>query len=343
MHPGATDPRTTAQGVLRAPEWLCHRYDATQDAFQFRRVPRAKRNAAFLTDEYLGPADEIVAVPRTVTQADAAAAAPGRVHFIFHSAFCASTMLCHALDVAGSASALSEPVVINDLVGWRQRGADPRTHGRVMGEALRLLARPFAPGEAVIVKPSNIVNPIAAGLLTLRPDAQALLLHAPLRTFLISVAHKGLWCRLWVRELLERLLADQAVRLGFEPRDYFRQSDLQVAAVGWLAQHALFHALAQRFGAGRIATLDSDRLTDAPEHGVAAVARHFGLSTGAAPHPALTRDSKTGAAFATGQRARDHAATYAAHRAEIDMVCDWAGVIAKQQGIALDLPLPIAL
>ena len=46
------------------------------------------------------------------------------IHFIFHSAFCASTMLVRALDVPGSAMGISEPVILNDMVGWRRRGAE---------------------------------------------------------------------------------------------------------------------------------------------------------------------------------------------------------------------------
>src|SRR3546814_1863477 len=80
--------------------------------------------------------------------------------------------------------------------------------GRVMDGALAMLARSFAPDEAVIVQPSNIFNPLARGALTLRPEARAILLYAPLRAFLLSVARKGMWCRLWCRELLESYLAD---------------------------------------------------------------------------------------------------------------------------------------
>src|SRR3546814_8328819 len=100
-------------------------------------------------------------------------------------------------------------------------------------------------------------------MMALRPDTKALLLHAPLPEFLLSVARKGLWCRLWARELLEGLIRENLVDLGFETRDYFRLSDLQVAAVGWLAQQRLFIALANRFP-DRVRTLDSERLLAEP-------------------------------------------------------------------------------
>lgn len=340
MRIAGDEPGPAIDDIVRDPEWLCQRYDPASDTFRFRRVARARRSAVpFLTDQLLGEDPGVVLPRRAVPQPQGPVAGP---HFIFHSAFCASTMLCHALDVAGSASSLSEPVVINDLVGWRQRGAAAREHGVVTAQTLQLLARPFSPDEAVVVKPSNVVNPLAAGLMTLSPASRAILLHAPLHTFLTSVAHKGLWCRLWVRELLERLLADRAIDLGFEPREYLRQTDLQIAAVGWLAQHALFHAMTTRFGGTRIATLDSELLATDPVPTIAAVRRHLGLAQGDVSPTAITRDSKTGGAFVPGQRERDHAVTYAAHRDEIDKVHDWALAVANGRGIALELPLPLA-
>ena len=329
----------SARDVPRDAEWLAHRYDPEHDAFHYRHVPRARHaDVPFLTDDYLGRAERVEIIAR----ADAMAATPpGTLHFVFHSAFCASTMLARALDVPGVAMGLSEPVLLNDLAGWRRRGAEPRQYGRVLADAMAQLARPFGPGEAVIVKPSNVINPLIAGLLTLRPDAKAVLLHAPLPVFLASVARKGLWCRLWVRELLEGLLQDGIVDLGFEPRDYFRQTDLQVAAIGWLAQHALFAKVADRFGAERVATVNSDRLTHSPAGVVADVARHLGLSIPRERiegHRAFTRDSKTGEDFVIGQREREHEAARAAHGDEIEKVEVWAITVAKSAGVSLMLP-----
>jgi len=325
--------------IMRDSEWLAHRYDPGHDAFHFRRVARADRGLIpFLTDDHLGGAGEPVILARSDCMA--AASNPAPLHFLFHSAYCASTMLAQALDQPGIATSLSEPVLLNDMVGWRRRGADPHAHGRVMHDALAMLGRPFTPGEAVVVKPSNIFNPLARGALTLRPDARAILLHAPLRAFLLSVARKGMWCRLWCRELLESYLADGYVDLGFEVRDYFRQSDLQVAAVGWLAQQRAFADLAA-WAPGRIATLDSETLTGAPAATVLATASHFGLAAdpdGIAAHPALARNSKSGAAFAPGERQRDLAAAEAAYGEEIEQVFGWAVVVADQAGIPMTLP-----
>lgn len=329
--------------IVRDAEWLAHRYDPGHDAFHFRRVARtARQSVPFLTDLHLGEEG----TPVVLRRAECRAATVGDtrpLHFLFHSAYCASTMLIQALDRPGSATTLSEPVLLNDMVGWRRRGADPRVHGRTMDDALAMLARGFEAGEAVVVKPSNIFNPLARGALMLRPQARAILLYAPLRIFLLSVARKGMWCRLWCRELLEGYLADGYVQLGFEPRDYFRQSDLQVAAVGWLAQQQAFAALIDG-GPDRIASLDSETLTADPVAAVAAAMDHYGLPgdrTDLDAHPALRRNSKSGAPFAAGERQRDLAAAEAAYGEEIEQVAVWAEEVATQAAIPLDLPRPL--
>lgn len=326
--------------IVNDAGWLAHRYDPGHDAFHFRRVDRAARAAVpFLTDLHLGEEPS----PVVLRRADCRTAAKGHptpLHFLFHSAYCASTMLAHALDQPGVATSLSEPVLLNDMVGWRRRGANPRDHAAVMDDALALIGRSFTADEAVIVKPSNIFNPLARGALMLRPEARAILLYAPLRDFLLSVARKGMWCRLWCRELLEGYLTDGFVQLGFDARDYFRQSDLQVAAVGWLAQQQAFAALLA-WAPDRIASLDSAALTSDPIAAVVAAMDHLGLDSdraAIADHPALGRNSKSGAPFAAGERKRDLAAAEAAYGEEIAQVVGWAEAVADQAGIPLSLP-----
>jgi hypothetical protein len=178
--------------------------------------------------------------------------------------------------------------------------------------------------------------------MSLRPEARAVLLYSPLPEYLLSVARKGLWCRLWTRELLEGLLQDGLVDLGFEPRDFFRQSDLQVAAVGWLAQQALFGRLARNLGPARIASLDSETLTKAPAATVAKVARHLGLPAASyEDHPAYARNSKSGGDFAPGERQDDQIRTRQAYGDEIDMVISWANAVAQNAGVATELPNPL--
>lgn len=327
---------------LTDPEWYAHRFVESDDAFRFVRLERARHaGVPFLTDEYLGDLGPSQDVP---TAQVLAALGKRPLHFLFHSAFCGSTMLTRALDRPGMAMGLSEPLTLNDMIGFRRRGADGRAVARASDAALRLLARPYGAGEAVVVKPSNLVNPLAELLLALQPEAKAVFLHAPLETFLISVVRKGLHCRLWVRELLEGYLREGYVDLGFENEDWFRLSDLQVAAVGWLAQHARFQQLAEKLGNGRIAALDANRMLADPAQAIAAVTGHFGLNCDAATvaeivaGPAFARHSKSGASFTPEAREAEYAAARAAHGEEIGMVMAWAEKVGELAGVPMEFP-----
>jgi hypothetical protein len=253
-------------------------------------------------------------------------------------------MFANGFDLPGLSMGLKEPVLLNDIVGFRRRGAPPVAVAERLGDALDMLARPFADDLAVVVKPSNIFNALAPASLAMRPSSKAILVHAPLSVFLLSVARKGLWCRLWCRELLEGQIADGIVELGFEPSDFFRQTDLQIAAVGWLAQQRLFHDMTQRFGPERIATLDSERLTADPGKALFAGASHFGLGEHAAAndaHRAFGTHSKFGGSFRTEDRRAEYALAQTAHGDEIEKVLIWAEAVAQSANIPLTLEHPL--
>lgn len=304
----------------------------------FRRVTREQhRQAKFLTEAALGAGPVL-----PVRRAEALAAGPvaGPIHFVFHSAFCLSTLVARAFDLPGRAMGLKEPTILNDLVGWKRRGAGWREVVGVLDGALTLLARPFGPGEAVVMKPSNVSHALAEPMLDLRPAARALLLYAPLPDYLNSIARKGLEGRLWVRTLLLGLQDDGLIDLGFDARALLGQTDLQVAATGWLAQQALFARLRGRYGA-RVVTLDSAALTARPEPAMRGLAGHFGVALDEAAlaavlaGPAFTSHSKTGERFDGAARAAEQHDAAQLHADEIGKVVVWAEAVAKAAGVAM--------
>lgn len=337
----SSDP--AIRDIMRDAQWLAHRYDPGHDAVHLRLVPRALHgDIPFLTDEHLGETD----VPLVLRLADATAHAPPRapLHFLFHSAYCCSTLLAAAMDIPGVAMGLKEPVLLNDLIGWRHRGAKGPEVARVLDASLHLLARPFGPDEAVVIKPSNLINPLIPAIMGLRSDARALLLHAPLEPYLTSIARKGMWGRLWVRDLFQKLVREGMIEpLGIAPSDYLGLTDIQVAAVGWLAQQRQFQTLCDQLGA-RVATLDSETLVARPAESLAGLARLFGLAlddaavAAIATGPVFARDAKNGATFTPGQRAEAAQRGLEVHADEVAKVAHWAMVLADNAGIALNLP-----
>jgi hypothetical protein len=343
MHSGAMTAAPDPQLRLQ-PEWLAHRYDPQHDAVHFVRADRAlRREIPFLTDEYLPSASDPIVVGREEALAAAPPAAP--IHFIFHSAYCCSTLLANAYDREGASGSLKEPIILNDLVGWQHRGGEPKRIAEILDGALRLLARPFAEGEAMVVKPSNVVNGLIPVMLAMRPEARALLLHAPLRGYLGSIANKGLWGRNWVRDLFLKQLKSGIVDLGFQPEDHLLQTDLQVAALGWLAQHRLFARLAGQYP-DRVRTLDSETLLARPADALAALDALLGLADDPAARErivgdAFSRHAKFGGAFDRDSRAADQRMAAEVHGDEIDKVATWAETVATNLGVGLALPAPL--
>ncbi len=329
--------------IVGDPLWFADRYDPGHDAFHFRRLTReVHRAATFLTDDFLPKVEAPLVIRRRDAVAAGAAQAP--MHFIFHSAFCCSTVLARAFDAPGAAMGLKEPLLFNDLVGWSHRGGSPREIAPVLDAGLALLARPFGPGEAVIVKPSNLANGLAPAMLTMRPGARALLLHAPLAVYLGSIARKGMEGRLWVRDLLVKQLREGLQGFGYKGEDYLGMTDLQVAALGWLAQQALFTRMIAEFGSDRLRTIDSESLMADPQRSMAALARFLGVTIDVAAvvaGPAFTTHSKLGSDFGTAARSAEIRATADAHADEIANVGAWAEQVAATAGIALTLPAPL--
>ena len=157
--------------MMSDPAWFPHRYDAVDDKVHLIRADRAAlRAATFLTDEFLSEASVPVVVGRTaaITQIDEIHSP----HFIFHSAYCCSTLLANALDIERVSFALKEPTILNDISGWRRRGGQPAPVLEALKSALSLLSRPMSPGEQMIIKPSNVIDALAPALMAASPGSR---------------------------------------------------------------------------------------------------------------------------------------------------------------------------
>ena len=319
---------------------LLHRYDEAADSFHFVRLDReARREATFLSDEYLPDALAPIVVARTDIADAGAARAP--LHYIFHSGFCCSTLLTRALDQPGMSSALSEPTVLRDMSGYRQRANDDDHVRIVLDQTLDLLARPFETGEAVVAKPSCTVNGLADTLLAMRADSHAVFLYAPLRLFLNSIARKGITGRLWGRELFITLQKTAHIDLGFDEEQLFGQTDLQIAGLAWLAQNRIYESLLANYGADRVASLDSETFLAHRVESLARIGRLFGLDMDTARAQAIAnsavfqRHSKFGDDFDASDRQEEQAAGESAHADEIEKVAIWVETVAE----GLNIPI----
>jgi hypothetical protein len=337
---------TTAE-LLSDPDWLPHRIDVRSGATRFVHLPRTtQRTITFLAEEYLPPGTPRADVPETDLAPYRAATAG--VHFVFHSAFCCSTLLARALDVPGHVFALKEPMVLNDLAAAQLAGTPPARVRELLDRTLALLARTAAGGEILVVKPSNVSNGLLEACLDLRPQARAVLMYSPLRDFLRSVARRGLWGRGWARQLFQTLRPLSQLDPGYSDAELFRQTDLQVAALCWLMHRAQFVRLLGRADSRRVRTLESTTLLARPAEALQAVGRLFETdgvvqeAAAIAQGPVFVQNAKSpSAAFDRSRRDQDYAQADAAYGSEIDMVVGWAEQVARHCRVPATLGSPL--
>lgn len=336
--------RAEVASIVADPSWLAWRYDARRDELHFLWLPReAHRSLVFLSDAERTKRPRRI-VPRQIAVSVAHARAP--LHLILHSGLAGSTLLARALDEEGAVMALKEPPILTDLISHRLDGAPHISAPELLGQVTTLLARPFAPGEAVVLKMSSVGNLLGPEIIAARPDTRALCLHAPLPLFLASLAGKGVPGRLGGRKMFIGLRNSGAVDFGFNEKELFELVDLQLAALAWLVIHRILGEAVRHPGPPLVRSTGSERLIADPAATLSGIAAHFGIRLDVAAliaGPRLRSHAKTGEPYDASRRLRDLQAAEAAHGDEIGMVAAWAGQVAQAMGLALELPIESAL
>ena len=329
--------------IVGDAQWLPLRIAQSLDAITFVHLPReGHREVTFLEERYLSEALPRKSLPiEAVADAMTRLAVPQAPRFIFHSSMATSTLLTRVFDLPGTSMSLAEPIVINELSAIQSRGRDVRAP---LGVVLRLLARPFSPGEGVVIKPGNSANNLMPLITELLPEMRAITVHAPLRDFLRALAKRGMFARVIYRRLYAFISRSRQLPTGFSPDDIFEQTDLQIAAMAWLLQHSEFVDMLTRHPA-QFRSLDSKVFLASKTPTLDALGKHFGLAIDAqaiSEGPVFSTHSKElGRAFSSADRDREHAATDAAHGEEIDMVAQWIDQVAEHVRVPLDLPNPL--
>jgi len=178
--------------IMMDARWFAHRFDFRKDRYEFVLMPReAHRETAFLDVRHVPGHLERMVVPRKAAARATKPRAP--LHFIFHSGMACSTLMARALDWEGSVMGLKEPVILSDVVRYNLSGAGGEDTRIALNEAMSLLARPFQPGEAVVVKSDSLSIRFAEAMLETREDSQALCLYAPLPIFLNSLVRNAVF------------------------------------------------------------------------------------------------------------------------------------------------------
>ncbi|HUP67153.1 MAG TPA: hypothetical protein VM145_02950 [Sphingomicrobium sp.] len=329
------------QAVLRDPQWLPHAFCADGSKLSFVRVTRdMHRTLPFVDERQLRDSSEwaLIGIDSLLEQLPAIKSGPA--HFVFHTAFCCSTLLVNGLAATGSVAGIKEPAIFADLMQRLERGQDLR-RTRQLELVIRLLARPFEGTKATILKPTCFASPLMPYLLATMPGARAVLLHSGVRTFLYSVAKRGLAGRKWGRQVYASSIKHAPLDLGFSPAQTWEQTDLQIAGLGWLMRRNYFNQSAARHGPRRVLQVDGDELARSPIEPLQTVAGHLGLPVAerawaaAGAGPLFHQHSKEGRPFGPRERDSESRKLRDRHQEEVEAVAQWVERIAEHRGIEL--------
>ena len=329
--------------VLTDPRWLPHLYDPRQNAALFAEISAEQREAlTFLAD--FKPASEAQAqwIPAQSLVPDIPGSVP--MHFLFHSAFCRSTLLVQALGALEALGGLSEPAIFNSMLA---QASDPKARA-IMPALLAQLAKPMAQEQAVIAKPSNFANGLIAPLLKTRTASKGILLYGSLEAFLKSVAKKGFQGRIWARKQLAHNRKTMPLDLGLDENAHYELTDLQCAALAWLLQMQQFAQLLKALP-DQLCSLDTEAFMSDKAGTIAACARWYGAEAPAeeaaaiASGPLFASHAKQGGDYAAVKAEQDAASASKIVDEEITQVAQWVDVIMQQLGLKPPLASPLPL
>ncbi len=322
-----------ASTLLEDPRWLPFDLDLRAGQFLFVEADRAfvestpfldqradltgRRRAALAFNQLPGPVER--------------QAAPA---FIWHSAFCASTLLARCLSVEGRTIAYSEPSGLATLASLKRHGHTTEFN-RLFPLYMNLLARPPADAGRVVIKPTNAANSLISDCAALWPDARHLFVTSELPVFLTSILKKSEPGRAFTRQLYTMFARDGSLLGQIPPEQAFQLTDIQIAALVWQAQLAMMREASAKLDPARTAWLDGDDFLARPEASLDAASRFLDLGLDAqtvqavVAGPLMSRDVKNpGKAFDPASR-RAPAGLKPLMDSHFDAVIAWSASVAR--------------
>jgi hypothetical protein len=276
----------SAPDISRSPDFYPAKMDFDLGTISFLPMSRATYKSSSFLDGRTQPASteryDIPAADLLLAAAELPPA-PNRVHYIFHAAFCCSTLLARYLELVPPCFVLKEPLFLTQMAVVRPRAIaahndgtlDPADWTPLFDLCARLLGRGYAPEDIVAIKVNDICNSLGELLLARDTSSKAVFVTIGLKDFLL-VLLKSPDRRQWLRGRLLKARKDAAIipeLAGFDPA---QMTDSEGGAYLWSLNEALHARLCSK-AQSRMLTLPGEEISDAPAAAVLAVAKHFGL------------------------------------------------------------------
>ena len=315
--------------MISDPRWFPDAFDANAGSVLLTKTARAGlAGASFLDERWDRSGLEQKAIPLSELAGLPATKSPPA--FIWHTAFCCSTLLARCLDRPGRNLSLREPTTLMAIANQKRMQGVAASNAS-LGLLLAALGRPFVGKERVTIKPTNTVNNLILDVMDIAPASKHILLTSDLPSFLVSIAKKGEAGRGFARKLFTIFAMDGHPVSQMDPRQLMQMSDLQIAALVWHMQIASFMAAAQKGGASRVAWLDGDSFVTEPQAVLDRVDGFLELGLGTdhtsktANGPLFKRDAKDASkAYTPEDRAREKQQTLDGLGPELGAIMDWS-------------------
>jgi len=185
--------------ILESEHYLLHSVDIDSGHFGFIKTSRMLlSSASFIDGRSQISADQIlwpVPIEHALIWYDASNQFSRPNRFIFHSAFCGSTLLARVLDIQGKTFVHKEPSILAQLADLKtarnELYLDTEYWTKLIRFILGQLNSPWSGDELNLIKPSNWVNSELRDLITLNGPSKLVLLSQSPTQYLTAVFRGG--------------------------------------------------------------------------------------------------------------------------------------------------------
>ncbi|MDX1812326.1 MAG: SEC-C domain-containing protein, partial [Gammaproteobacteria bacterium] len=169
--------------------------------------------------------------------------------YIFHTAFCGSTLISKALELTHHCLPIREPDLLAVLLNYSySENTFPEIESQWYTRITNLLSRRFEPDVPAVIKANDYANPILHKILEYRPQTPVLLMYIPLQQFVAScvkIDSRKQWIQDRIRANYYRFMPALQVP---EEQINFDQDIGKLAAVYWCYSIYLFQTAIENYG-----------------------------------------------------------------------------------------------
>lgn len=265
-------------------------------------------------------------------------------HYIFHTAFCGSTLLSRCMNHDSKSFSVREPNALMQLAQFKREQGDQVYQMDIWPKLVRLvvylLGRPFVSGAAVIIKPSNSMNNLIVDLLSLDVRSKALIMSSEVNQFVVSNLKKQGYEQ-FCQQMFSMLSKDNLAITFNKEANLEQISGAKMASLVWALQQVQINRSANQLDQERLRYLQISEFLNNPKSTIESLSDFFSLNFSALEiddilsSQAFTSHSKEGRDnFNSDSKQHEDEQIVAQHKSEIEDAQHWLTSLALDLGEA---------